>query len=200
MSLKSDFRFGKIYSLYILAAASLLPLSLVYFVNYNATFASTNSSEDIASRLLPPNSNASSVMLGGSISSVQEMPSPPDLILSGFWKLNLGQVTEDNNPIPAGQGVFSALFQGVLTNGSLPQGIRISDGILSNTTLISEEAASFNGTANFALMGGINIDDVPINVEINKNTFTLRSNQTDVSAAIGASPIYGIFTTAVGVR
>lgn len=178
---------------------TLSTISPFYHLFSTSVLASSSSGADIASELLQGNSNASSVLIGGTIASVQKMTAPPDSILSGYWKINLGSITEDNNPIPE-QGLFSALFQKVMTNGSLPQIIRISDGILSSSSLLGENIATFNGTATFRFDQGDSINSVPINLELERNTFTLLTNQSDVSNQLGSSPIYGVFTSAAAVR
>jgi hypothetical protein len=120
---------------------------------------------------------------------IKILHSSPILVLTGFWKINMRNVTEDYNPISVNKSLFNALFQAAMANGSLAHTIRITRGELTQGSLSDADSLTFNGTDDFRLARNINIEDVPISIELNQNTFSLAFNHTELSTILCDSPI-----------
>src|SRR5919204_4906094 len=143
----------------------------------------------------------------GTIASLQNNQNGnPAWIVSGYWKGGLimnkskegGNQTTTSNPPPT--GIFRAMFNMVMLNGSAMHKHQISNFTLTSMSMPTNMTAVYNGTATITMKEGP-VHDVPISIRaMNDNTVSISVDPTKTDNHFGNTPIFGTILKHVVVK
>jgi hypothetical protein len=147
----------------------------------------------------------------GTISSLQNNQNGnPAWIVSGYWKggliMNKSSTSSTNTnttstskpPLPT--GIFRAMFNMVMLNGSAMHKHQISNFTLTSISMPTNMTAVYNGTATITMKEGP-VHNVPISIRtMNDNTISIWVDQTKTNNHFGNTPIFGTILKHVIVK
>jgi hypothetical protein len=152
----------------------------------------------------------------GTIASLQnDKDGTPAWLVAGLWKGSLtnmssatammmssssanNTMTTSKNNLPTAR--FNAVFSMVMLNGTALHKHQISNFILTDMSMPSENISVYNGTATITMKEGP-VNDVPISIRIlNNNIVSIWVDPAKTMNHFGNTPIYGDITQYVIVR
>ncbi len=125
----------------------------------------------------------------GTIDSVQNGHNgKPSWVLSGGWKTNLINQTQNN---PSG-AVFNTSFRMIMLNGSADHTHTITNFVLKTKSMPNKTTTIFNGTSTASLREGP-VTNVPTSIKVMDNkVLSIWLDPAKVKNHFGNTPIFGI--------
>ena len=129
-------------------------------------------------------------LFGRTIGIVDDENAKPLWIISGIWKTNLSNQTQD--AINNNSTVFDTSFEMIKTDGTSKHTHTITNFDLVDTLNQNNNHTVFNGTGTISMPQGP-VTEVPISIQVMNNTLgiiNIDSKKTDNH--FGNDPLYGI--------
>jgi hypothetical protein len=129
-------------------------------------------------------------LFGRTIGIVDDENAKPLWIISGIWKTNLSNQTQDarNN----NSTVFDTSFEMIKTDGTSKHTHTITNFDLVDTLNQNNNHTVFNGTGTISMPQGP-VTDVPISIQVMNNTLgIINIDSNKVDNHFGNDPLYGI--------
>ena len=136
---------------------------------------------------IPPYMVKGDYLFGRTIGIVDDENGKPLWIISGIWKTNLSNQTQDGD----NSTVFDTSFEMIKTDGTSKHTHTLTDFVLTNVAN-QNNITVFNGTGTIS-MPEAPITEVPLSIQVMNNTLgiiNIDSNKTDNH--FGNDPLYGV--------
>ena len=129
-------------------------------------------------------------LFGRTIGIVDDENAKPLWIISGIWKTNLSNQTQDaiNNNFT----VFDTSFEMIKTDGTSKHTHTITNFDLVDTLNQNNNQTVFNGTGTISMPQGP-VTEVPISIQVMNNTLgIINIDSNKIDNHFGNDPLYGI--------
>jgi hypothetical protein len=126
-------------------------------------------------------------LFGKTIGIVEDENGKPLWIISGNWKTNLHNQTQDGSNAT----VFDASFEMIKADGTSKHTHTVTNFVLADTAS-QNNVTTYNGTGTISMPDAA-VNEVPISIKVmNKNLGILYIDPNKVDNHFGTKPIYGI--------
>jgi hypothetical protein len=139
---------------------------------------------------IPPGFVEGDYLFGRTVGIVDDENGNPVWIVSGIWKTNLSNQTQEarNN----NSTVFDASFEMIKTDGTSKHTHTVTNFVLANTSNQNTNSTIFNGTGTISMPQGP-VTEVPISIKVvNNSVGIINIGPNKIDNHFGTDSIYGI--------
>lgn len=128
-------------------------------------------------------------LFGRTIGIVEDENGKPVWIISGIWKTNLSNQTQEAT---SNSTVFDASFEMIKTDGTSKHTHTMTNFVLADTLNQNKNSTIFNGTETISMPQGP-VTEVPISIQVMNNSLgIINIDPNKIDNHFGDDPLYGI--------
>ena len=128
-------------------------------------------------------------LFGRTIGIVDDENAKPLWIISGIWKTNLSNQTQEAT---SNSTVFDASFEMIKTDGTSKHTHTMTNFVLADTLNQNKNSTIFNGTETISMPQGP-VTEVPISIKVVNNSLgIINIGPNKIDNHFGTEPLYGI--------